>query len=321
MTTAVDKWPASARLLAVAAAGHLSTALTSLPGARPLGRVRAPSLHRHYPASTVLRIHPPSASAGAGPRGFAVGAELPLLATIADFHCCALLMSRACCHHYPGGISGCVSRSLHRRRRPSPLLWRVGSHINAFEACSMFTHVAGTVRWPPIGAFSRSASGHSSPPDPPRVLPAGARVCRPGFPPGRAVHLGKAHIKIPMNDAESMPPDTGVQTSRCANREGALRSDQREEFQDERTGLIITGRKRNLAPSAAVSSNGRPSQRRSLANSTITVPSFAASPTVCAQKSIVSPAATTSTRGPRTPIATKSRTADVFQDPITRARI
>ncbi len=47
----------------------------------------------------------------------------------------------------------------------------------------------------PYGAFSRSASGHSSPPDPPRVLPAGARVCRPGFPPGRTVHLGKAHAR------------------------------------------------------------------------------------------------------------------------------
>jgi hypothetical protein len=36
-------------------------------------------------------------------------------------------------------------------------------------------------------------SGHSLPPDPPRVLPAGARVCRPGFPPGRTARLGKAH--------------------------------------------------------------------------------------------------------------------------------
>jgi len=56
-------------------------------------------------------------------------------------------MSRACCHHYPGGIAGCVSRSLHRRRRLSPFEWRVGSHIDDFEACSMFTHVAArTVR-------------------------------------------------------------------------------------------------------------------------------------------------------------------------------
>src|SRR4051812_31597361 len=42
-----------------------------------LGRDRAPSLRRHYPASSVLRAHPPSASAGAGPHGFAVGLEVP----------------------------------------------------------------------------------------------------------------------------------------------------------------------------------------------------------------------------------------------------
>jgi len=35
MTTAVDKWPACARLLAVAPAGHLPTALTPLLGTRP----------------------------------------------------------------------------------------------------------------------------------------------------------------------------------------------------------------------------------------------------------------------------------------------
>lgn len=34
-----------------------------------LARVRAPFLHRRYPASTVLRTHPPSATAGAVPRG------------------------------------------------------------------------------------------------------------------------------------------------------------------------------------------------------------------------------------------------------------
>ncbi len=63
-------------------------------------------------------------------------------------------MSRACCHHYPGGIAGCVSRSLRRQRRPSPLLWRVGSHIDCFEACSVFTRVAArTVRWSPSGPF------------------------------------------------------------------------------------------------------------------------------------------------------------------------
>jgi hypothetical protein len=36
------------------------------------------------------------------------------------------------------------------------LLWRVGSHIDYFEACSMFTHVAArTVRWLPAEPFLR----------------------------------------------------------------------------------------------------------------------------------------------------------------------
>src|SRR3954470_6744509 len=69
------------------------------------------------------------------------------LSTATDFPCCALSMFRACCHHYPGRTSGCVSRSLPRWHRPSPLFWRVGSHIGSFEACSVFTRVAArTVR-------------------------------------------------------------------------------------------------------------------------------------------------------------------------------
>jgi hypothetical protein len=35
MTTAMDKWPAAARLVAVAAAGHLPTAPTPPQGTRP----------------------------------------------------------------------------------------------------------------------------------------------------------------------------------------------------------------------------------------------------------------------------------------------
>src|SRR4051812_212779 len=55
-----------------------------------LSQVRAPSLHRHYPASAVLRTHPPSAPTDAIPRGFVLGppgaargrrGRLPLLRT------------------------------------------------------------------------------------------------------------------------------------------------------------------------------------------------------------------------------------------------
>jgi hypothetical protein len=105
-------------------------------------------------------------------------------------------MSRACCHHYPDGITGCVSRSLHRRRRPSPFEWRVGSHIDYFEAYSMFTHVAArTVRCPPTGSFLEVLQAICRLLTRPecfrleRELPA--RIS-----PGKAVHLRKAHIQI-----------------------------------------------------------------------------------------------------------------------------
>src|SRR3954454_3020493 len=50
-------------------------ALGQSPGSRHFARlsqVRAPFLSRHYPASPVVRTHPPPAPAGALPRGFAV---------------------------------------------------------------------------------------------------------------------------------------------------------------------------------------------------------------------------------------------------------
>ena len=96
-------------------------------------------------------------------------------------------------------------RSLRRRRRPSPLLWRVGNHISDFGACSVFT-----ARCSPRGSltpFQEPFLGvlqlMSSPREPLRVLPAGATVCRPGLPPGGGVHLGKAHTTT---TSESAPP-------------------------------------------------------------------------------------------------------------------
>ena len=46
---------------------------------------------------------------------------------------------RTCCHHYPGGTAKCASRSLPRRRRPSPFVWRVGSHddVSRPARCSL----------------------------------------------------------------------------------------------------------------------------------------------------------------------------------------
>ena len=126
------------------------------------------------------------------------GSSLAQLSAVhgADFPCCARSISRTCCHHYPGGIVRCVSRSLPSRRRPSPLLWRVGSHVDCFGACSVFTRVtARTICWPPEEAVSESASAHLSPPGPPPGFRLGRAVRRSGLSPGIPVHLGKAHTQ------------------------------------------------------------------------------------------------------------------------------
>jgi hypothetical protein len=74
--------------------------------------------------------------------GSSLAIRVPPVAAEADFPCCAPDLALACCHHYPGGTPGCVSRSLPREQRPSPLLGQVGFRIGRFGACSMFTHVA-----------------------------------------------------------------------------------------------------------------------------------------------------------------------------------
>ena len=49
------------------------------------------------------------------------------------------LLLRTCCRHYPGGIVGCIHRSLLQRQRPSLVYGQVGFRITLFEACSAFT--------------------------------------------------------------------------------------------------------------------------------------------------------------------------------------
>ena len=162
-----------------------------------LSQVRAPSLHRHYPASAVLRTHPPSAPTDAIPRGFVVG--------------------------HPGAARGRRGRLPLLRTRPCPRVLpslprrnpRVRFSLASPGAAAFPVIGAGRLpHWPfrglldvhsrcgPRGpltlfrAFSQSASDHLSPPGPLQVLPAGARVCRPGIAPGDLVHLSKAHPTI-----------------------------------------------------------------------------------------------------------------------------
>ena len=100
----------------------------------------APSLDGRYPASSVLRAHPPPCRPGLPLAGF----RLPRARHRRGFPCCYAF-------HLP-----CMPAPLPRRkpagalvalfpagRRPSPYLRRVGFRIDVFEACSAFTERSG----------------------------------------------------------------------------------------------------------------------------------------------------------------------------------
>jgi hypothetical protein len=98
----------------------------------------APSLHQHYPASSVLRASPPSQSARP------VSHELPVDPYCNhrwDFPCCVWSTLPACRRQYPGRSDGTHSLVRFHSLRPSPKPGRVGSCTSLFEACSAFTHV------------------------------------------------------------------------------------------------------------------------------------------------------------------------------------
>ena len=98
----------------------------------------APSLHRNYPASSVLRASPLSQTA----RPFSH--ELPVDPYRDhrwDFPCCAWSTLPTCRRHYPGRSDGICSLLRFHQLRPSLVIGRVGSCVSLFEACSAFTHV------------------------------------------------------------------------------------------------------------------------------------------------------------------------------------
>jgi hypothetical protein len=98
--------------------------------------VGSPSLLRHYPDSTVQRTsrHPGRPSLTLADRRL-VGTPHHRR----GFPCFTGLPMHACCRHYPGGIVGCICRSLHQRWQPSLYSRQVGFRIALFEACSAFT--------------------------------------------------------------------------------------------------------------------------------------------------------------------------------------
>ena len=98
----------------------------------------APSLHRNYPASSVLRASPPSQTARP------ISRELPVDPHRDhrwDFPCCAWSPLLACRRQYPGRSDGTCSLVRFHQLRPSHEPGRVGSCIVGFGACSAFTHV------------------------------------------------------------------------------------------------------------------------------------------------------------------------------------
>ena len=98
----------------------------------------APSLHRHYPASSVLRASPPPHTARP------VSRELPV--DPYDDHrwgfpCCVWSPMPTCHRHYPGRSDGACSLVPLHHQRPSLCNSQVGSCNYFFGACSAFTHV------------------------------------------------------------------------------------------------------------------------------------------------------------------------------------
>ena len=153
-------------------------------------RTEAPSLHRRYPASTVLRASPPPWPARPDPRGLSVGAchatsRASRVASIPLFH--------ACCRQCPGGNGRCSRRSLPDRWQPSPCGRRVGFRITGFGACSAFTRVtARMVAEPPKAALVVEVlRAISLPPSSAPTATGWSDSCRAGFAPAEEWRLSR----------------------------------------------------------------------------------------------------------------------------------
>ena len=131
----------------------------------------APSLHRSYPASSVLRASPSSQSARPFSRELPVD---PYGDHRWDFPCCVWSSLPACRRQYPGRSDGICSLVRFHRLRPSPNRRWVGPCIVVFEACSAFTHVtACMLAESPMRPSTPKASAASLPQLLLRLLPGG----------------------------------------------------------------------------------------------------------------------------------------------------
>jgi len=113
----------------------------------------APSLHRHYPASQVLRTSPPPHTACPVSHELSVDPDRDHRW---GFPCCVWSPLPTCRRHYPGKSNGACSLVYLHRQRPSLCNSQVGACNCCFGACSAFTHVtACTLAESPSDPFHR----------------------------------------------------------------------------------------------------------------------------------------------------------------------
>src|SRR5438045_1389275 len=87
-------------------------------------------------------------------------------------------------------------------------------------------------------------------------------------------HVEHRYKEMPTRAAASMPPNTAAPTPRRLSLPAPLAKMRGTRPAMKAKLVIITARKRSLAPSAAASEMSNPCRRRSMANSTIRMPDF-----------------------------------------------
>ena len=175
-------------------------------------RTKAPSLHRRYPASPVLRASPPPCSARPDPRGLSVGAchatgRASRVASIPLFH--------TCCRHYPGGTRSVLS-SLASRPLPAFPVLRAGRLPHHFVSRPARRSLALQPAWSlsrprrPVSSecFERCRYLHH----PLRLLPAGATVAgRDSHPLGNGA-LSRRTVAAVIGRPPRVPPRPRIAT-------------------------------------------------------------------------------------------------------------
>jgi hypothetical protein len=162
-------------------------------------RNRGPSLHQRYPASSLLRPHPPSAAADSTPHEVVVD-QLP----VNHHHGLPLLHDRSVPMRAATTTPVDAAPALHARFGAAdglPRLYGGSASTMTFRGLlSVHSRCGPHGLLASYEAFSSSASAHSLPPGPLLVLPAGARVGRVGLSPTDQPCLCKAHIRTIWKD-------------------------------------------------------------------------------------------------------------------------